>query len=324
MKAVYCKGYGTPDVLELRDVDKPAPESGRVVVQVHAASLNVADYYDLRGGVGRLSGGLLRPKDPRVGRDFAGLVEAIGEGVAHINPGDEVFGTCPGSFAEYASAREDRIALKPANVSFEEASAIPVAGLTALQGLRDAGHIKPGQKVLIDGASGGVGTFAVQIAKAFGGEVTAVCSPRNQEIARSIGADHVIDYTQADYTQNQPKYDLILGVNGDHSIFSVRRALSPTGVYVMAGASRRSVLLMFMQVALFSRLLSKSGGQKLGFMGITKVNQADLAFVGELVEERKVVPVIAKRYPLGETAQAFRYLGEGHAMGKVIINIKSD
>ena len=322
MKAILCKKYGSPDNLELAEVERPAPADGRVLVKIIAASLNVADYYNLQGGVGRISGGFMRPKDARVGRDFAGRVEEIGPGVTLFHPGDEVFGTCPGAFAEYAAAREDRLAFKPPDCSFEQAAAVPVAALTALQGLRDTGQIKAEQKVLIDGASGGVGTFAVQIAKAFGAEVTAVCSTRSQDVARSIGADHVIDYNQEDFVQNNLHYDLILGVNGNHSIFAYRRALSPMGIFVMAGASKKSVLLAFIQVALFGPLLSKAGGQKLGFMGLTQINPGDLAYMGELLESKKVVPVIDRRFHLNETAEAFRYLGEGHARGKVIITLE--
>ncbi len=321
MKAILCEKYGSPDNLELRETDRPTPGEGQVLVKIHAASLNIADLYNLLGGVGRLSAGFLRPKDPRVGRDCAGVVEEIGSGVTSFHPGDQVFGTCPGAIAEYATARQDRLAIKPPGCSFEQAAAVPVAGLTALQGLRDAGQIRPGQKVLIDGASGGVGTFAVQIAKSFATEVTAVCSARSKDVAQSIGADHVIDYTQEDFSKNTQKYDLILCVNGNHSIFAYRHALTPTGVYVFAGASKKSVLRAFLQVALFAPLLTRAGGQRLGFMGIAKINSKDLAYLAELLEARKVVPVIDRRYPLVQTVDAFRYLAEGHARGKIIINI---
>ena len=233
-----------------------------------------------------------------------------------------MFGTCPGSFAEYATARDDRIALKPGNSTFEEAATIPVAGLTALQGLRDAGQIKPGQKVLIDGASGGVGTFAVLLAKAFGAEVTTVCSTQNIEQARSIGADYVVDYTREDFTRNGQQYDLVFGVNGYHSIFAYKRALTPTGIFVMAGSSRKYVFQALIQVALLGPLLSRTGGQKLGFMGITKINQDDLGAMKDLLETRKVVPVIDKRFRLIETADAFRYFGEGHVHAKVVIGME--
>ncbi len=321
MKAILCPKYGSPDNLELREVERPAPSEGRVLVKVLSASLNIADLYNLQGGVGRLSGGLLRPNDPRVGRDFAGIVEEIGPGVTQYHPGEEVFGTCPGAFAEYALARQDRMAIKPSNCSFDEASTIPVAGLTALQGLRDAGQIKPGQTVLIDGASGGVGTFAVQIAKAYGAEVTAVCSTQSQEVARAIGADHVIDYSREDFAQNKLRYDLILGVNGNHSIFAYQHSLNPQGIYVMAGASKKSVMLSFIQVALFAPLLSKKGGQKLGFMGLVQINPADLAYMAGLLETKKITPVIEKRFPLSDTQQAFHHFAEGHARGKLIITM---
>lgn len=323
MKAILCTKYGSPDVLELREIDRPVPADDQVLVKVYAASLNIADLYNLQGGVGRLSGGFFKPKDGRVGRDFAGKLETIGGGVTQFKPGDEVYGVCPGTFAEYAVARENRITLKPSNCSFEEAAAVPVAGLTALQGLRDAGQIKPGQKVLIDGASGGVGTFAVQVAKSFGAEVTAVCSTRSKDVARSIGANHVIDYTQEDFAHSNLHYDLILGVNGNHSIFAYRRVLNSKGVFIMAGASKKTVLLAFLQVALFARLLSKADGRRLGFMGLTQINQADLDAMKELLEARKVAPVIDRQYPLSEAAEAFRYLAEGHSRGKVIITMNS-
>ncbi len=322
MKAIICTKYGSVDVLQLLEAEKPALDDDRVLVKVRAASLNVADYYNLGGGVGRLNGGLLKPKDPRVGRDFSGEIEAVGKRVTQFHPGDEVFGMCPGAFAEYAAAREDRIALKPANITHEETSTIAVSGLTALQGLRDTGKIQAGQKVLIDGASGGVGTFAIQTAKAFGAEVTAVVSSRSVEVARSIGADHVIDYTRQDFAQDRQQYDLILGVNGNHSLFAYRRALSPTGRYVMAGASRNYVFFAFIQMALLGRILSREAGRKLGFMGITRVNHPDLLVMSGLLESRKVIPVIDKRFALTQAVDAFRYLAEGHARGKIVLTIQ--
>jgi NADPH:quinone reductase-like Zn-dependent oxidoreductase len=322
MKAILCTKYGSPDALELQDVEKPTPEESRVLVKVYAASLNIADWYDLQGGFSRFLRGFQRPKDSRVGRDFAGTVEAVGSQVTQFKPGDEVFGVCPGSFAEYATARQDRIALKPANCSFEAVAAVPVAGLTALQGLRDAGHIQAAQKVLIDGASGGVGTFAVQIAKSSGAEVTAVVSTRSVEVARSIGADHVIDYTREDFALNGQHYDLIFGVNGKRSIFAYRGALNPAGVYVMAGASGKYVLFAFMQMSLLGRLLSREAGPQLRFMGITQINQPDLLYMAGLLEAHKVVPTIDKRYPLHQVADAFRYLAEGHTRGKVIVSLE--
>lgn len=318
MKAIRRNGYGSPDVLHLTEVEKPVPGEGEVLVKIFAAGVNPVDYHTLKGGIARFIGWLLRiPENPRVGTDLAGRVEAVGHNVTQFKPGDEVFGACAGSFAEYALARENRLALKPATISFEAAAAVPVAALTALQGLRDKGHIQPGQRVLINGASGGVGTFAVQIAKAFGTEVTAVCSPRNLAMARSIGADQVIDYTQADFTQNGRPYDLILAVNGYHSLLAYRRALSPQGVYVAAGGT----LAQFSQALLLGPWLSKIGSKQMGSMGITKINQPDLVFMSELLAAGKVKPVIERRYLLSEVADAMRYIGTGHAQGKVVITL---
>jgi len=316
MKAILCEKYGPPEVLQLKEVEKPVPKEDELLVKVHAASANPLDL-QMRGGLARLWSGLSKPRDPRLGRDIAGQVEAIGSNVTQFQAGDEVFGVCKGGFAEYAIASEKELALKPAKSSFEEAASAPVAAITALQGLRDRGQIQPRQKVLINGASGGVGTFAVQIAKSFGAEVTAVCSPRNLDMARSIGADHVIDYTQEDFTRNEQRYDLIFAVNGYHPISAYRHTLTPQGIYLAAGGSLAQVL----QALLLGRLISKTGGQKLGFMGIANINQKDLGVVSELLESGKVVPVIDRSYPLSETAEALRYLGEGHARGKVVISV---
>jgi NADPH:quinone reductase-like Zn-dependent oxidoreductase len=268
-----------------------------------------------------ITGGLLKPEEPRLGADIAGRVEAVGTNVTQFQPGDEVFGECTGAVAEYACAAENQVALKPSNLSFEEAAAVPVAALTALQGLRNKGQIQPGQQVLIHGASGGVGTFAVQIAKAFGAEVTAVCSTQNVDMARSIGADQVIDYTQKDVTRTGQRYDLILAVNGYHPIFAYRRALRPKGRYVLVGGSKAHVFQALLQALLLGPVISRTGKQQMGFMGIAKINQQDLVYVKELLEAGKVVPVIERRYPLGETAEALRYLEEGHARGKVVITV---
>jgi len=319
MKAILCTRYGPPEVLELKEVETPAPKDDEVLVRVHAASANVLDL-QIKGGAARLWGGLRKPRDPRLGRDIAGRVEAVGSGVAHLRPGDEVFGAGQGAYAEYAIARENELALKPAKSSFEAAAAVPVAAITALQGLRDKGGVRPGQKVLINGASGGVGTFAVQIAKALGAEVTAVVSPGNLDVARSIGADHVIDYTQEDFTQSGQRYNLILAVNGYHSLSDYRRALTPQGVYLAAGGALTQVF----QALLLAPLFSRSGRQKLGFMGIANINQKDLVFLKDLVEAGKVVPVIDRRYPLSKTAEALQYLGEGHARGKVVITVEQN
>ncbi len=274
--------------------------------------------------VARQNIGIRKPKDPRIGTDIAGRVEAVGNNVTQFKPGDEVFGVCPGGFAEYGSAREDRLALKPANISFEQAAAIPVAAFTALQGLRDKGHIQSGQKVLVNGASGGVGTFAVQIAKSFGAEVTGVCSTRNLDMVRSIGADHVIDYTQEDFTRNGQRYDLICDAVGNHSVSDYKRALVPGGTCVILGFSGMSRLL---GNAILGALSSKTGNKKIGMM-IAKTNQKDLVVMKELIETGKVVPVIDRSYPLSETAEAIRHLegkghAPGHARGKVIITMES-
>ena len=269
-------------------------------------------------------GGLLKPKVRSLGADLAGRVEAVGSNVRQFQPGDDVFGTGVGAFAEYACAREGALVLKPATMTFETAAAVPIAALTALQGLRDNGQIQPGQKVLIQGASGGVGTFAVQIAKSFGAEVTAVCSTRNLDMARSIGADHVIDYTQEDFTCNGQRYDLILAVNGYRPILAYRRALSPMGRFVLVGASSAHLLQALVQAMLLGPLISRTGTQKMGFMGQAKVDQKDLLFVRELIETGKVEPVVDRCYPLSETAEAFRYLEEVHARGKVVITVEHD
>jgi NADPH:quinone reductase-like Zn-dependent oxidoreductase len=319
MQATICTKYGPPDVLQLKEVEKPAPADDEVLIKIHAASLNQYDWHLLTADIFlvRLYGGLRRPKHTIPGADIAGRVEAVGRNAKQLQPGDEVFGDIgSGGFAEYACAREKLLALKPANCSFEQAAAVPMAALTALQGLRDNGQIQPGQKVLIQGASGGVGTFAVQIAKSFGAEVTAVCSAGNLDMARSLGADHVIDYTQEDFTKNGQRYDLILAANGYHSIFAYRRALSPTGIYVMAGGS----MAQMFQAMLLGPGMSKKGGKIMGAL-TAKVSQKDLGFIKELIEAGKVKPVIDRCYPLSEIAEALRYLGKGHARGKVVITV---
>jgi len=321
MKAIITSGYGQPDVLKLMEVEKPVPKDNQVLVKVHAASVNTADL-TFKGGFARLFVGLLKPKDPRVGIDVAGKVEAIGSSVTRFKPGDDVFGGCAGSFAEYAIAREDRLVLKPATISFDEAATISVAAITALQGLRDFGKIKPGQKVLIYGASGSVGTFAVQIAKEFNAEVTAVCSSRNLDQARQMGADHVIDYTKEDVTKGDQRYDLILAINGYHSIFAYRRILNPQGIYIMVGASSAHLFPALLQVMLVAPLISRKGKQQLGFMGVAKINQADLDYLSGLLEDRKIVPVIERRYPFSQAADALGYLAEGHARAKVVITME--
>ena len=320
MKAIVYTRYGPPDVLQLREIEKPTPKDDEVLVEVHAASVNAFDWHMLRAKpflVRLMGGGLLKPKNKILGADIAGRVEAVGRNVKQLQPDEEVFGTIRGGFAEYACAREKYLALKPANISFEEAAAVPMAAVTALQGLRDKGQIRPGQKVLINGASGGVGTFAVQIAKSFGAEVTGVCSTRNLGMVRSIGADQVIDYTQEDFTRSGQRYDLILAANGYHSILDYRRALSPKGTYVMTGGS----MAQMFQAMLLGPWMSMSGSKKMGSL-TAKLNQRDLVFVKELLEAGKVVPVIERRYPLSQAAEAVRYLEGGHAQGKVVITLE--
>jgi NADPH:quinone reductase-like Zn-dependent oxidoreductase len=321
MKAIVYDEYGPPDVLHLKEVDKPAPKDDEVLVQVHAASVNYFDWHILRGDLLLLrltTGGLLRPRHKILGDDMAGRVEAVGRNARRFQPGDEVFGFSDfGAFAEYRCVTEDRLAPKPANMSFEEAAAIPIAAIPALQGLRDTGQIQSGHKVLINGASGGVGTFAVQIAKSFGAEVTGVCSTRKMDMVRSIGADHVIDYIQEDFARSGLRYDLILAAGGYRSIFDYRRALGPEGVYVCVGGS----FAQYFQAMLLGPLISVMGSQKMGSR-LGKPNQKDLAFLTELFEAGKVVPVIDRRYPLHEAAEALRYYGEGHARGKVVITVE--
>jgi len=304
-------------------VEKPTFQDNEVLVKVHAASANAYDWHLLSADiflVRLMGGGLLKPKNTILGADIAGRVEAVGRNVRQFRPGDEVFGDTSaygnGGFAEYVSVPESALALKPANLSFEEAAAVPMAAVTALQGLRDQGHIQPGQKVLIHGASGGVGTFAVQIAKSFGAEVTAVCSTRNLDMARSLGADHVIDYTREDFTHNGQQYDLILAVNGYRPISAYQRTLAPRGIYVMAGGSTAQIF----QAILLGSWMSKTGGKKIGSV-TAKPNQKDLDILRELLEAGKVVPVIDKRYPFSEVPEALRYLGEGHARGKIVITM---
>jgi NADPH:quinone reductase-like Zn-dependent oxidoreductase len=321
MKAIVTSKYGPPEVLELKEVEKPTPRDDEVQVKVRAASVNQADWHLLEGKpfMARLmGGGLLRPKIKRPGSDIAGQVEVVGKGVNQFQVGDEVFGFGVGGFAEYVCRRENALALKPINLSFEEAAAVPVAAVTALQGLRDVGKIQAGQKVLIDGASGGVGTFAVQIAKSFRAEVTGVCSTRNLDMVRSIGADHVIDYTREDFTKKKERYNLILATAGYHSIFDYSRALSPKGTYVFIGGSR--LMRSLFQAMLIGPLVSTTGNKKMTSM-IAKMNKKDLAFLKDLLEAGKIRPVIDRRYQLSEVPQALRYLEEGHAKGKVVITI---
>jgi NADPH:quinone reductase-like Zn-dependent oxidoreductase len=323
MKAIVCDKYGSPDVLRLEEVEKPTPKEGEVLVKVHAASLNAYDWHILTADiflVRLMGGGLLKPKNRIPGADVAGTVEAVGSNVTQFQPGDAVYGDLAGhdsgSFAEYACVPERALVPKPTNLSFEEAAAVPMAAVTALQGLRDVGQLQAGQKVLINGASGGVGTFAVQIAKVLGAEVTAVCSTRNVEQARSLGADHIIDYKAEDFTQNEQRYDLILAANGYHPLAAYKRALAPQGIYVMAGGTMAQIF----QAMLLGSWMSRGGEKKMGNVS-AKMNQTDLNFMTQLLESGQVVPVIDKRFPLAETPDALRYLGEGHARGKVVITV---
>jgi len=324
MKAIVCTRYGSPDVLELQEVVKPVPGEDEVLIRIHAASINSRDWRLMRAKpffIRLMPGGLLQPKNRILGADLAGQVEAVGCNVKQFTPGDGVFGFMPsatgrGTFAEYVCANENLITLKPANLSFEQAAAVPLAAMTALQGLRDKGNIQPGQKVLINGASGGVGTFAVQIAKAFGAEVTAVCSTRNLEMVRSLGADHVIDYHNEDFTQSGQKYDLILAVNGYHPLSDYLRALKPEGTHVVAGGS----MLQLIQAGANQKSKSNTGKQKTTIAELVQ-SQKDLVFIKELLESGKIVPVIDGCYPLSKTADAFRYFEKEHPRGKVVITI---
>ncbi|MHC1724400.1 MAG: NAD(P)-dependent alcohol dehydrogenase [Aminipila sp.] len=324
MKAIICPRYGSPDVLQLREVEKPVPQKDELLVQIHAASLNSRDLRMLRANpfFMRLKpGGLFSPKNKILGADFAGRVEAIGSKVKLFKPGDEVFGYLPsttgrGTLAEYVCASEEFIALKPINLSFEEAAAVPLAAVTALQGLREKGNIQPGQKVLIYGASGGVGSFALQIAKAFGAEVTAVCSTRNLEMTRSLGADHVVDYTKKDFTKSGQKYDLILAVNGYHPLSDYLQALKPEGALIISGGS----LVTLFQAARSAKRVSRSGGQRIYVLSL-KQNQEDLIFIKELLEVGKIMPLIDAYYSLSKTSEAFWYFEKEHPKGKVVISI---
>ncbi len=323
MKAITFTQYGSPDVLRLSDVEKPTLKDNQVLVRVQAASANPLDWHRMRGApfIARMSEGLLKPQDPRLGADLAGRVEAVGSQITEFQPGDAVFGICAGSFAEYACAGEAKLALKPGKLSFEAAAAVPVAAFTALQGLRDRGEIQNGQAVLINGAAGGVGTFAVQIAKSFGAQVTGVCSTRNLDLVRSIGAQHVVDYTQEDFTRNGRHYDLIYDAVGNRSVSDYKRALSPQGRCVIAGFT--SLPRMFEHMVIGPRV-SKAGGKTIAFQGMATTPKGDLLAIKELLEAGKVVPVIDKCYPLNEAAEAIRYLEQGHARGKVVIVVQHD
>jgi NADPH:quinone reductase-like Zn-dependent oxidoreductase len=316
MKAIVQNEYGSPDVLELKEIDKPVVKDDGVLVRIHAAALHVGDVFAMRGVpyIARMAAGWPKPKNYVQGSDMAGHVEEVGKNVTRFQPGDEVFGSGNGACAEYACAAEDMFVLKPANLTFEQAAAVPTSALAALQGLRDQGQIQPGQKVLINGASGGVGTFAVQIAKSFGAEVTGVCSTRNVDMVRSIGADHVIDYTQEDFTQSGQRYDLILDNVANHSLSDCRRALNPQGTHIPNSPTRMGYFVK----ALVSSVFVRQQGRP--FLSLPK--NEDLVVLKELIEAGKVTPVIDRTYPLSETPEALGYLGEGHARGKVVITVE--
>lgn len=322
MRAIIYTKYGSLDMLQLKEVESPTPNDNEVLVKVHAASATIGDVILVKGEPFpvRFWSGLLEPKHKIPGKDMAGRVEAVGGNVKQFQPGDEVFGDLSvcglGAFAEYVCVPENAIAPKPSNLTFEEAAAVPESAAVALQGLRDKGKIQAGQKVLINGASGGVGTFAVQIAKSFGAEVTAVCSTRNLDMVRSIGADHIIDYTQEDFTQNGQQYDLILAANGYHPLSDYRRSLSPSGIYVGTGGTMAQTFEAMLQ----GPIISMTGSKTMTNM-LVKPNKNDLTFMKELIEAGKVKPVIDRCYPLAEVPEALRYVEEGHAQGKVVITV---
>jgi NADPH:quinone reductase-like Zn-dependent oxidoreductase len=324
MKAIVQDRYGPPDVLELRDVEAPAVGDNEVLVRVHAAAVNALDWHYMRGDpyVARPSMGLRRPKVRIRGRDFAGRVEAVGEGVDRFRPGDEVFGDADGAFAEYVSAPDDAVDTKPANLTFEHAAAVPVAGGTALTGLRDIAGVRPGQRVLINGASGGVGTFAVQVAKALGAEVTGVCSARNADLVRSIGADHVVDYASEDFSRSGQRYDVVFDLVGNRSLADCRRALTPEGTLVLSGGgvSKGGSLVGPMALFVKGMLLSRFVRHRL-LQFMAKPSRANLAALRELIESGVVVPVVDRTYQLSEVPEAIRYLEVEHARAKVVITV---
>lgn len=320
MKAVVFESYGAPDKLKVKEIETPeAPEDG-VLVRVHASSINIAEWYAMTGlPLARLGSGFFKPKDTRLGVDFAGVVEAVGRHVSDFKPGDEVFGGRSGAYAEYVTVKK-AIARKPANVTFEEAASVPTAGITALQGLRDYGKIQPGQKVLIHGASGGVGSFAVQVAKAFGAEVTAVCSTKNVEHARSLGADHVIDYTKEDFTRSGQQYDLLFNVNGGRSWSDYKRVLKPDAIFVFAGGPR-TPLVGPVSLMIKLKIAMLGASQKFAFF-IAQFNREDMNILRDMLAAGKIKPIVEKTYPLEKVSDAMRHLGAGHAQGKIVITMR--
>jgi NADPH:quinone reductase-like Zn-dependent oxidoreductase len=324
MKGIVHRCYGSAEVLKLETIEKPRPADNEVLVKVRAASVNPLDWHYLRGTpyIVRMDSGFGKPENPRIGVDFAGTVEAVGRHVTRFKPGDEVFGGKFGAFAEYVSVRDDRaIVLKPTNMTFEQAASVPIAAVTALQALRDKGKVQPGQKVLINGASGGVGTFAVQIAKANGADVTGVCSAKNVSMVKSIGADHVIDYTHEDYTQGAQNYDLIIDTVGSHSLLENRRVLNPNGILVIVGGPSDGLWIGPFVTPIEALVLSPFLSQKF-VPFLAKLDPKDLTVLRELMQAGKVTPVIDRRYSLSEVPAAIRYLEEGHARGKVVIGVE--
>ncbi len=324
MKAIAYHEYGSPDVLRCEEIEKPVPKDDEVLIKVRAASVNPLDWRLLKGepSILRIFFGLRKPRLGRPGVDVAGEVEAVGRNVTQFKPGDEVFGTCRGAFAEYACTAAPKLVMKPDDVTFAQAASVNVAGLTALQGLRDKGKIQPGSKVLVNGAAGGVGTFAVQIAKTFGAHVTGVCSTRNLDLVRSIGADEVIDYTQNDFTTSNQRYDLILDCVGNHSFSACRRVLNPDGRFVGVGAPHDVSMMDLLAPMIKDLWLSVFGSQK-AVMFIAKSSQDDLTLLGELIATGKLKPVIDRCYSLSEAPEAVRHVEEGHARGKVIIDCEA-
>ena len=322
MKAAIYTRYGSPDVVQIGDTEKPVPNDNEVLIKVRAASVNPYDWHFMRGHPYflRLVAGLRKPKDTRLGADVAGQVEATGRNVTRFKVGDEVFGICRGAFAEYARSAEKTLAIKPKSLTFEQAASAPIAALTALQGLRDKGHIQPGQKILINGAAGGVGTFAVQIAKSFGADVTGVCSTRNMEMVRSIGANQVVDYTHEDFTKSGHRYDIILDAVGNQSLSECGRILTPKGVLIMVGATADPWMIDAMIRGIGASVVSRFMSQKTVGM-VAKSNQADMTILGDLMATGKVKPVIDRRYSLNEVPEAIRHLEAGHARGKVVITL---
>lgn len=321
MKAILYHSFGSPEVLKLADVEKPALTEESVLVRVHASSVNPAEWYAMTGLlIARTQNGLFKPKDPRIGTDFSGVVEAVGNQVTHLKPGDEVYGGRSGAFAEFVTVK-NAVVRKPANISFEEAAAIPTAAVTALQGLRDHGKIKPGDKVLINGAAGGVGTFAVQIAKAYGAEVAAVCSSKNVDMVRSLGADHVIDYTREDFTQCGRQFDLLLDVSGSRSWREYKRVLKQNARFVIIGAPKGNKVLGPLGHIIKLKLATIGASQTVTFF-IAQFNRDDLNLLREMTEAGKVKPIVERVYSLNEAADAMRHLGTGRAKGKLVLKIR--